>query len=71
MDVIKFTGRNKREATRKALDFYYANLDNGLEMFLARCRAQPDGKTVNFYPNLKVDIEKYREFKAARRKGKK
>jgi len=71
MDVIKFAGRDKRESVKKAMQFYYDNLDYGWELFLARCRVQPDGKTVIYYPNMKVDLEKYREFKANRRKGKK
>lgn len=71
MDVIKFIGRNKRESVKKAMNFYFDNLNDGWEVFLARCRVQPDGKTIHFYPNIKVDLKKYRDFKAKRRKGKK
>lgn len=69
MNVIRFCGRNKRESVKKAMDFYFDNSgEKSLEVFLAKCRVQEDGITVNYYPNMKVDLDKYREFKATRRK---
>lgn len=69
MNVIRFCGRNKRESVKKAMDFYFDNGgEKSLEVFLAKCRVQEDGITVNYYPNMKVDLDKYREFKATRRK---
>lgn len=70
MESIKFTGRSKKDAIKKAVDFFYANLDDDLEMFLARCRVQNDGITIKFYPDMEVDIKKYREFKRSRRRRK-
>lgn len=72
MGVIKFSGRNKKESVKKAVNFYYDNYDYGIELFLAKCRVQLDGKTVYFYPNLDVDLKQFRKWKAERkRKGKK
>lgn len=73
MDIIRFNGRNKRESVKKAIDFHTDNNNGGdsLEMFLAKCRVQEDGITVNYYPNMKVDLDKYREFKAQRRRERK
>ena len=64
MQLIKFCGRNKKDSVKKAMMFFYDNYESmGLEEFLAKCRVQEDNKTVHFYPDLEVDIKKFRELK--------
>jgi len=60
VNVIKFCGRNKIESKKKAMTFYYDNYEDELsrKVFLAKCRLQPDGKTIHFYPDLEVDMTK-------------
>jgi hypothetical protein len=36
--------------------------------FLARCRLQPDGVTIHFYPNFQVDMKEYSKLRAKRKK---
>jgi len=69
LNVIKFSGHNKKESMKKAVDFYYTNFDdNNLELFLARCRLQGDKTTICFYPDMKADLEAYRKFKLKEKK---
>lgn len=65
MQLVKFCGKNKRDSVKKAMSFFYDNYESiiVLEEFLAKCRLQEDKKTVYFYPDLKIDIKKFREFK--------
>jgi len=67
IDIIKFSGKDKRESIRRATTFYYDNLDgvgnNTLELFLARCRVQSDKTTIYYYPNMKIDLKRHRELK--------
>ena len=64
MQLIKFCGINKRDNVKKAMMFFYDNYESmELEEFLAKCRIQEDKKTVHFYPDLEVDIKKFRELK--------
>lgn len=71
--TIKFCGRSKRESTKKAVEFYYDNLENNftLEVFLAKCRVQLGGKTIHYYPYLNINITEYRKFKNKKRQQKK
>ncbi len=65
MELVKFSGKDKSESVKKAIEFFYDNYSTkmGIEMFLAKCRLQDDKQTLYFYPNLEVDIKKFREFK--------
>ena len=65
MEIIKFVGIDKKTSIKKAVDFFYDNLDSDMkiEIFLAKCRVQKDGKTIHFYPNLEINIEKFRKMK--------
>lgn len=60
MDLVKFTGRNKKDSMKKAIIFFYDNFNNmAFEDFLARCRYDIESKTVYFYPNkTKLGIKK-------------
>ena len=65
MDIIKFTGKDKKDGVKKAVAFFYDNLEKqeSLEVFLAKCRIQSDGKSIYFYPYLIIDINKFRKEK--------
>lgn len=68
--TLVFRGANKKSSVRKAIDFYYDNFDYGIELFLARCRLQPDKVTIHFYPELNVDLDEFRRRKAERKRKK-
>jgi len=69
-NVLVFRGINRRSSIKKAVGFYYNNFDYGVEIFLARCRLQPDKITIHFYPNMTVDLKEFRKKKAERKKKK-
>lgn len=73
MNNIKFCGKNKRDSVRRAIAFFYDNLheEMQLDIFLAKCRVQKDGKTVHFYPALGVDLKKLAELKRKKREERK
>lgn len=60
MEIIKFSGKNKKESIRKAISFFYDNFNDNepVKIFLAKCRLQKDGITVHFYPNLILEKDK-------------
>lgn len=69
MQLIKFCGKNKKDSVKRAISFFYDNCEENLslEEFLAKCRLQMDKKTVYFYPEMEIDIEKFRELKRKQR----
>lgn len=71
-EKIKFVGKEKNEGVKKAIAFFYDNLDKEatLEEFLAKCRYSATEKTVYFYPNMKVDLEEFRKHKRERKSKK-
>lgn len=74
MRLIKFCGKDKRESVKKAVSFYYDNYGDDItyEVFFAKCRLQNDKKTIHFYPEMEVDIQKFRELKEkVKKNGKK
>jgi len=74
MRLIKFCGKDKREGVKKAVSFYYDNYGDDItyEVFFAKCRLQNDKKTIHFYPEMEVDIQKFRELKEkVKKNGKK
>jgi hypothetical protein len=71
MDIIKFCGRTKKDALKKAMGFFSDNCDDGeIENFLARCRVQEDGTTIHYYPHMAVNIDDYRKRKRDKKKKK-
>lgn len=56
MQIVKFTGNTKRLSLKRAVSFFYDNLEDSmkLDVFLAKCRLQKDGKTIHYYPGLSV-----------------
>ena len=53
---VKFVGKSKRDVVMKAIDYYYDNkCEEKYAVFLAKCRIQPDHKTIHYYPYLKVE----------------
>lgn len=73
MNTIKFCGKDKRDSVRKAIAFFYDNLNEEmrLDIFLAKCRVQGDGKTIHFYQTLEVDMKKLAELRYKRREERK
>ena len=50
---VTFTGKDKIEVKRRALDYWYRNprLDgHSLRDFLSRCRLSADGRRIVFHP---------------------
>lgn len=50
--VVTFKGRNRADAKRRALNYWYVNqrrLALDIRAFTARCRLQSDGNTILFY----------------------
>jgi hypothetical protein len=48
---VAFSGRDRTQVKRKALDYWYANqrtLRMGVREFFARCRLSPDGRAITF-----------------------
>ncbi|MEL6179583.1 MAG: hypothetical protein AAFS10_11555 [Myxococcota bacterium] len=51
-EAIRFRGRNRADAKRKALNFWYINQNNlklSLREFSAQCRLLDDERTIVFY----------------------
>jgi hypothetical protein len=49
--TLKFTGRNRLEAKRKALHFWYTHqetLRESMQDFMKRCTLSPDQKVVTY-----------------------
>lgn len=64
MNVIKFCGKDKRSSVKKAISFFYDNFeDENLQVFLAKCRVQKDGKTIFYYPDWSIDLDKIKKLK--------
>ena len=57
MDIIRFSGKDKKESAKRAMMFFHDNLSEIMKMsdFLAKCRLQSDQKTIFYYH--KMDIE--------------
>ena len=56
---IRFRGRNRADAKRKALNFWYINqsrLRLNLRDFSAQCRLLSDEKTIVFYSETLSDV---------------
>ncbi len=52
--VLKFTGRNRLEAKRKALRFWYTHQDvlrESMQDFLRKCSLSPDQKVITYRPH--------------------
>ena len=50
---VEFHGRNRSDAKRKALNYWYLNkkgLRLDIRAFSQRCRLKSDGRTIVFYP---------------------
>lgn len=60
MQIIRFSGKTKKENIKRAIAFYYDNFNNKMtfETFLAKCRIQNDKKTVHFYPEMTIDVNR-------------
>ena len=59
-DGIRFRGRSRADAKRKALNFWYINqarLNLTLREFSAKCRLLPDDKTIVFHSNATTGQE--------------
>ena len=53
--VVRFRGRNRADAKRKALNFWYVNqqrLGLSLGAFSAQCRLLEDERTIVFYEEM-------------------
>ncbi|GIX47562.1 MAG: hypothetical protein KatS3mg131_1773 [Candidatus Tectimicrobiota bacterium] len=51
--VLKFTGRNRFEAKRKALRFWYTHRDvlrESMQDFVKKCSLSPDQKVITYHP---------------------
>lgn len=72
MDIIKFAGDSKKTSMRKAISFFHDNFadDIKIDILLAKCRLQKDGKTIHFYPDLHIDIDAFLVMKRKRKKEK-
>ena len=70
MQIIKFTGKDRIDGTKRAVAFFYDNYVDQmkLDIFLAKCRVQSDGATIHFYPNLEIDLEEVAKRKRQKRK---
>jgi hypothetical protein len=70
MNIIKFCGKNKTNSVKKAVSFFYDNYEDimKLEIFLAKCRVQGDKKTIYFYPDMNIDLKKFKELKKKQKK---